>query len=433
MLFRLMRTYSLVCLLVLLFLIGISTQPAISNPEGSDSPPASMEETLGAEPTPIPNGEEINDLPGLTGVDPLDLFPEEPIEVRGIYLTAWMTGKPGFLNRILDFIEKTEINTLVVDVKDDTGTISFPSQIPLAKTIESGRRKYDPGKVLEVLQENKIYPIARIVVFKDPFLANKRTDLAVQHANGGLWQDYQGLHWVNPYNKTVWDYNIAIAREAAELGFKEIQFDYVRFTSDGNLKSCRYPGYDKRSRSDVIRDFLKYAYQELNPLGVKVSADLFGLTCSAKDDLGIGQKFEKVAEGVDIICPMVYPSHYVKGAYNLADPDAKPYETVYRSLSAAQRKLDNLGKKVIVRPWLQDFSIKSHYGREQLLAQIKAVENSGFKEWIFWNPSNKYDYRKYRLRNETVEVPDISKNTLVSPVSNGSLVEGQTPVSAGEN
>lgn len=336
--------------------------------------------------------------------------------VRGIYITGWMAGNPQFVDQMVEFIHKTEINSIVVDVKDDTGVISYPSEVPLVKQIGSARRKYKPVEMLEILRQNEIYPIARIVVFKDPFLAAKRTDLAVKSSQGGLWTDFKGLCWVDPYNKAIWNYNIEVAKEAVALGFKEIQFDYVRFTSDGIIKYCRYPGADGRLKSDVIRDFLKYAYQELNPLGVKVSADLFGLTCSAQDDLGIGQVLEKVAEGVDIVCPMVYPSHYVKGAYNLANPELKPYDTVYKSLVYARKKLDNSQRKIIIRPWLQDFSLKSHYGREQLLAQIKAVQNAGLSEWIFWNPTNKYDFRKYRLKSEVQEGLNPPEGTGSNPV-----------------
>ncbi len=330
--------------------------------------------------------------------DPTPLAALEPPKVKGIYLTAWMTGDSRFMERTARFIEQTEINSVVIDVKDDTGTISYPSQVPLAKAVGSSEKKFDPHKVLKFLKDRDIYPIARIVVFKDPFLAKRRTDLAVKSAQGGLWHDFKGLCWVDPYNKTVWDYTIAIAKEAAAYGFKEIQFDYVRFTSDGILRDCRYPGNDGRIKSDVIRDFLKYAYQQLNPLGVKVSADVFGLACSAQDDLGIGQVLEKVALGVDIVCPMVYPSHYRRGEYNLPDPDRAPYRTVYQSMIDARRKLSKLNpeRKVIMRPWLQDFSLRSHYGREELLAQIKAVEDAGYEEYIFWNPANKYDVGKYR-------------------------------------
>jgi hypothetical protein len=354
----------------------------------------------------------------------------EPPAVKGVYLTGWIAGKTDAFNQLIDFIQKTEINSLVIDVKDDSGTISYTSKVPLAQMVGSSCKKYDPEKMLLILKQNNIYPIARIVVFKDPHLATHRPDLAVKSPDGGLWRDYKGLNWVDPYNKEVWDYNIDIAKEAASYGFREIQFDYIRFTSDGVTRDCRYPKADGRVKSDVIRDFLKYAYQELKPLGVNVSADVFGLTCSAQGDIGIGQVMEKVAEGVDIICPMVYPSHYVNGVYQIANPDSKPYETVFKSLTDAQQKIGSMNRKVIIRPWLQDFSLKSHYGREQLLAQIKAVENSGLKEWIFWNPSSRYDCRKYRLKAEVpIIIPIPTDNHLPDPdtqTPNSPL--NQTPV-----
>jgi hypothetical protein len=341
------------------------------------------------------NGIENHDLPPIP----------EPAVVKGVYLTSWIAGTKAF-DQVVEFIHKTEVNSLVIDVKDDTGLVSYASKVPLVNAINSSYKKYDPQKIMTVLRQNQIYPIARIVVFKDPYLAKHRPDLAVKNSAGGLWQDYRGLNWVDPYNKEVWDYNISIAKEAIQYGFREIQFDYVRFTSDGNIRECRYPKADGRIKSDVIRDYLKYAYQELKPLGVKVSADVFGLTCSAQDDMGIGQVMEKVAEGVDVVCPMVYPSHYYRGQYQIADPDSRPYETVFRSLTDAKQKIANVQHKVIIRPWLQDFSLKNHYGREQLLEQIKAVENSGFKEWIFWNPSSRYDYHKYRLKTDVpIEMP----------------------------
>ncbi|MGE5581994.1 MAG: putative glycoside hydrolase [Bacillota bacterium] len=352
--------------------------------------------------TPLEEGTNSGEN-GITVVTVPPVEPAEPPVIKGVYLTGWMAGNPAAVNQLLDFVRKTEVNSVVIDVKDDSGLISYPSKVPMAEMTGSARKKFNPEKIIALLKENNIYPIARIVVFKDPYLAMRRPDLAVKSSEGGLWSDFKGLHWVDPYNKQVWDYNIAIAKEAVEYGFKEIQFDYIRFTSDGITKNCRYPSNDGRVKSDVIRDYLKYAYQELKPLGVKVSADVFGLTCSAQGDIGIGQVIEKVAEGVDIICPMVYPSHYYKGVYNIPNPDAEPYETVYKSLTDALQKLANLNKKVALRPWLQDFSLKSHYGKEQLLAQIKAVESAGLKEWIFWNPVNKYDYHKYRPKSEVPE------------------------------
>lgn len=336
------------------------------------------------------------------------LLEKEPPIVKGVYTTGWMAGQNKYLENMIKFAEQTEINSMVIDVKDDTGRISYLSKVPLAQSVGASYPKFDPEKTTKLLRSNNIYPIARIVIFKDPYLARTRPDLAVKSVNGGIWKDYKGLAWVDPYNKKVWEYNVAVAKEAAGYGFLEIQFDYVRFTSDGNIMDCRYSSADNRSKSDTIADFLKYAYQELKPLGVKVSADVFGATCSASRDIGIGQVFEKVAENVDVICPMVYPSHYTRGDFNIPDPDQNPYQTVYRSMMDAKRKAATLKKPVIIRPWLQDFSLRNHYGREQLIAQIRAVQDAGLQEWIFWNPSNRYDIRKYRLKQEIQKKLDLS-------------------------
>ena len=243
------------------------------------------------------------------------------------------------------------------------------------------------------LNQHGIWPIARIVVFKDPFLSRKKPELAVKSKSGDLWRDQKGMTWVDPNSRQVWKYNVNVAKEAIELGFQEIQFDYVRFTSDGQISQCVYPFTDGAKKEDVIRDFLAYASGELKPLGVEVSADIFGLVTSADGDLGIGQRLEKVAQNVDIVSPMVYPSHYARGSFGIANPDLKPYETVLRGLTDARKRLD--GTAVQIRPWLQDFSLGNHYGREQVQAQIKAVKDAGLSEWIFWNPSNRYDAGKY--------------------------------------
>ncbi|MGE5605266.1 MAG: putative glycoside hydrolase [Bacteroidota bacterium] len=347
----------------------------------------------------------------LKHLDPfLNLLGDEAPIVKGVYATGWMTGRTDFIEKMLDFTSKTEVNSMVIDVKDDSGRISYRSKVALAQATGASYPKFDPVKVTKLLRQNNVYPIARIVVFKDPYLAGKRPDLAVKSVQGGIWRDFKGLAWVDPYNRDVWDYNVAVAKEAAGFGFKEIQFDYVRFTSDGVLKNCHYSFSNGRSKSDTIADFLKYAYQELKPLGVKVSADVFGLTCSAQRDMGIGQVFEKIAENVDIICPMVYPSHYTRGDFNIPDPDRNPYQTVYRSMMDAKVKAATLKKPVIIRPWLQDFSLRNRYGRDQLLAQIKAVQDAGLQEWIFWNPTNRYDIRKYRLKQEVEKKLDLSPN-----------------------
>ncbi|HBG16034.1 MAG TPA: GTP-binding protein [Firmicutes bacterium] len=327
--------------------------------------------------------------------------------MRGVYVTGWGAGSSSLFQRLLHFTEETGINSLVIDIKDDTGFLSYQSRIPKVNTLQSWKLKIpNPYRLLQTLKQRNIYPIARLVVFKDPFLAETRPDLALKQKNGDIWRDYKGLAWVDPHSKEVWEYNIEIAKEAICLGFPEIQFDYVRFASDGDLSNCVYPHSEGKSKEDVIKEFLLYAREELEPLGAVISADVFGLACSAADDLRIGQKLEKIAEAVPVISPMVYPSHYAKGSYGLGNPDLFPYETVLQSMKDASRRLD--GYPVKLRPWLQDFSLGSKYGKKQIEAQIQAVYDAGVRDWIFWNPSCRYEIEKYLTKSYR------SSETLVS-------------------
>lgn len=333
-------------------------------------------------------------VPSAPNIQPSTSRPEF---VRGIYATGWMTGSSKWFPEILQFINQTEVNALVIDVKDDTGTLSYPSTVPLVNQVNAVEYKIrDIKKVLAVLEENKIFPIARIVVFKDPFMAKKKPLWAIKSSLGGLWADRKGLNWIDPNNKQYWDYIVAISKEAIELGFQEIQYDYVRFTSDGNVKLCVYPYANGHPKEDVIKDFLQYARTKLKPYNIPISADVFGLTTTLTDDLGIGQRFEKIAANVDIICPMVYPSHYLSGNFGLKNPDLHPYETVYQSLTDAKKRLQQAGLVTRLRPWLQDFSLANKYDRAQIQAQIQAASDAGVNEWIFWNPSNRYQIKKYQ-------------------------------------
>jgi hypothetical protein len=322
---------------------------------------------------------------------------QKPKVIKGIYTTGWIAGSSKWFPRLVNFIDETEFNALVIDVKDDTGTLSYSSEVPLVKENGASINKIaNPRIMLQTLREHRIYPIARIVVFKDPFLAKKKPEWAVKDINGGLWQDHKGLNWVDPNNHQVWDYIVDIAKEAIGMGFQEIQFDYVRFTSDGDLSRCVYPYGTGQLRQDVIEEFLQYARTKLKDYQVPISADIFGLTTSTNDDMGIGQKFEKIAASVDVVCPMVYPSHYALGTFGLKDPDVNPYETVFRGVSDAKKRLAKLGNtSTQIRPWLQDFSLGYHYGRNEIQKQIQAVKDAGINEWIFWNPSCRYDLEKY--------------------------------------
>lgn len=319
-----------------------------------------------------------------------DRRPKEKIAVdaKGIYMTGWIASVPSYRNHLISLIDRTELNTIVINVKDDEGILTGDDLgVTLARTIHASRNLVNLYEFVAQLNKHQIYPIARIVCFKDSVLVRHRPDLAVKTANGQPWRDYRGQVWVDPYNREVWQYMVDIAKGAAVLGFREIQFDYVRFVSDGNLRTAIYPSQDGFKKEDNIVNFLAYAKNELVSYNVFLSVDVFGLSATASDDMNIGQNFEKIASIVDYICPMTYPSHYAHGTFGYPNPNANPYEIVYRSMTDGLKK----NPKAKIRPWLQDFSLGAPaYTATQVIAQKKAVYQAGIKEWLLWNASNRY-------------------------------------------
>jgi hypothetical protein len=317
----------------------------------------------------------------------------KPEAVRGIYLNAWATGSQARLARLIDLANRTEINTFVIDVKEG-GEISYNSRIPLANAI--GADKAHIGNirsVLRQLRENGIYPIARIVVFRDAVLAEARPDWSVRHVDGGEWIDSYGHRWVDSFNRDVWDYNIAIAREALELGFSEVQWDYVRFPDvpQALMRQAHWPARDGRTMADGIREFLMYSREQLKEYDVPVTADVFGLTTSARSDMGIGQLWEKMVDATDVLLPMVYPSHYGRGSYGIERPNASPFEIVKTAMDHAVRRTRGVDNAATIRPWLQDFTLgQPRYGPAHVRAQIEGVYAAGLTEWVLWHPGSNY-------------------------------------------
>jgi len=329
-----------------------------------------------------------------------DVFPSEraplvpkPAAVRGIYLNAWAAASPRKRAQLIRLADETEINTFVIDVKEG-GEVSYRSGVALARSIGADRGYIrDVREMLAELREHGIYPIARIVVFKDPILAEARPEWAIQNADGSIWRDNKGKLWVDPYNRAIWDYNIALAREAVLLGFSEVQWDYVRFPDVPRryMETAVYPAQEGRSREDAIREFLRYSREQLADLGVPVTADVFGLTVSVQDDMGIGQRWERMVDATDALLPMVYPSHFAKGSYGIPVPNADPYQTVRKAMEFAIRRTQGVENAAAIRPWLQDFSLGwPSYGAAEVRAQIQAVYDAGLEEWILWNPGSRY-------------------------------------------
>ncbi len=369
------------------------TRPAVAGTEANPPDPPDPPGDLAIESRAVP----LIAPPAKVGAN---RFPEvaaplvpKPDAVRGIYLNAWAAGSSRRRAQLLKLAAESEINTFVIDVKE-AGEVSYRSGVALARAIGADRSYIpNPRRLLSELRAAGIYPIARIVIFKDPILALHRPDWAIQGADGTLWRDNRDEFWVDPYNREVWDYNIALAREAVLLGFSEVQWDYVRFPDVPArfMRSAVFPARAGRSRAQAIREFLRYSREALADLGVPITADVFGLTVSVQDDLGIGQNWEQMADVTDALLPMVYPSHFAKGSYGIPVPNADPYQTVRTALEYAVRRSATLDGAATIRPWLQDFSLGwPSYGPAEVRAQIQATYDAGLTEWILWNPGSRY-------------------------------------------
>jgi hypothetical protein len=307
--------------------------------------------------------------------------------IRGIHLSAWISGSEKHRKTLMDLLENTELNTVVIDIKEYEGQV-YIDGIKIANANNAYCKAIpDLEKYISDLKEKGIYTIARIVVFRDNTMARKNPELAVKNPDQTIWTDRNGAAWLDPYNKYTWNYNIDIAERAADIGFDEIQFDYIRFPSDGNTKNCRYSKpHSAIEALNALVGFLKEANNRLKTKGVKISIDVFGLTTTALDDMGIGQKIVEMSKWVDYVCPMLYPSHYKKGNYGIADPNKEPYKIVYTSLEGASKRID----KKKLRPWLQDFSLGHKYGKDEVRAQIQACYDNNIDSWLLWNPGCVY-------------------------------------------
>ena len=314
--------------------------------------------------------------------------------------------KANKFERIVGIAVATEINGLVINVKDDNGFITYNSNVEIVQNMnkETPIPIKDIDNMLKILNEYDIYTIGRIVAFKDKNFAVKSPEHSIQLKSGGTWLDPNSgnIPWINPFDKYVWDYNIAIAKEASLLGFDEIQFDYVRFPDGAKTynKITEFPGRNDRDKDEAIADFLEYSRKELEPYNVNLGADVFGLITRTWDDYpeDIGQTWILIGEHVDNICPMVYPSHYSTGWYNLENPNAHPYLVVKGAMEESIEKNSSMETPPIIRPWIQDFDWDGiAYGPDKVRDQIVAAKELGVYEYMIWNPSNVYDPYAFML------------------------------------
>ncbi len=328
-----------------------------------------------------------------------------PDSVRALYVNGWAAGRRGGMRELIRIADETEINAFIIDIKEsDTYLVHDSTGIALAREIGADQRpgsKWLP-ELVDTLQAHGIYPIARIVVFKDRMLAEKRPDLSIRNTSGGVWKDQNGKPWVNPYDRTVWSYNVDIAREALDMGFSEVQWDYVRFPDvvENLRRTMVFPGSNGVSREDNIAAFIRYSKERLKEYQAPVTADVFGLVTHLEGDVGIGQNWEKVIQTADAVLPMVYPSHYYAGMYGFARPNAHPYEIIRVSMQDAVERTELVrrqGKPVgEVMPWLEAQTASwiqptVEYGPAQLRQQIQATYDAGLKSWALWNPRSQYE------------------------------------------
>jgi hypothetical protein len=367
-----------------------------TQPSGSESTQQSTGETSPQEST-TPSAIE-NQTEDSTGAYAGD----EPkkAKVKALYLTGWTVGSEKNLRHYAELANTTELNSYVIDIKDDDGFVGYKSEVPEVLNSGTWKTKYNVDHVLDYMHENDIHVIGRLVCFKDPQYAAKNPDLAIKTLNGDLWRDSSKSYWLNPYNKKNWEYLAKIAKEAVAKGFDEIQFDYVRFPSEGNKKNINYEVTGKE-KYEAINEFLAYMRKELPR--VILSADVFGIVCESPGDReDIGQYLELIGKDIDYISPMVYPSHYALGqvvnGIKFAKPDHQPYQVVYNSLIKAKNRISAVPDyKAGVRPYLQDFTASwlkkgnyIEYGPQQVREQIKAVYDAGYDEWILWDALNTY-------------------------------------------
>lgn len=323
----------------------------------------------------------------------------ERVESKGIYVSSAYAWK--FLDKAIALIDRTELNTIVIDIKSDSGYITYEMDYDVAKEIGATSNTLgDIKEFVKMCKDHGIYLIARIVALKDPILAEGKPELALKNQDGSVFRDNSGLAWVNPYKKEVWDYLLEVSKKTAEAGFDEINYDYIRFSTDKGMSSVDFgEEADEMTRIEVITNGIKRMCEELKPLGVFVSCDVYGAIISSSVDAKIvGQSYRKMASYLDYICPMVYPSHYGDGYYKLDYPDLHPYELVMGAMEDSKKVLSTIPEdenKAIVRPWLQDFTASwlkhyQEYGPTQVLEQKNAVYESGYSQWLLWNAACNY-------------------------------------------
>jgi hypothetical protein len=321
---------------------------------------------------------------------------DEPTTVRALYVNRWASQSRKRMAKLIAAADETEINALVIDMKDEFGLNYKTANPEFARNAGTANKVRDVKTLLDTLKAHHILPIARIVVFKDSVTAHVHPEWTIRRKDNSIWRDKKGIAWVNPYHRELWAYNIGVAEELVKMGFGEIQFDYIRFPEPyPSLPPQVFPDNGGVSKPDALAAYLKEAKARINKLGVRVTADIFGLVTTVSGPLEVGQQWEKISPNVDVVLPMVYPSHYRSDDVpGVPHPNAEPYKVIKWAIDRARTRDRKLGVTTPehIRPWLQAFTLgRPDYGPEQLEAEKKAVYDAGYDGWVMWNPGSIYD------------------------------------------
>ena len=323
----------------------------------------------------------------------------ESINVKALYLTFWgASNHSKTLKRILKIIDETEVNAIVMDVKNEYGSTSFLTSFKQENSYGAHleRTNRNIQKFIQTMKEKNIYTIARIVTFKDELQASNNPKYAIKKADGTIWRNHDNMAWVDPFDRRSHEYTLSIAEEAAKVGFDEINFDYIRFPAKVGLKLSQKNTQSNRIKA--IGKFLDRAQTRLRKYGTFISVDTYGNICWAKDDTGIGQTIESLAKHADYLCPMLYPSGFASGSFYFEYPAEHPYDVIYRSV----KKIENKIEPKRVRPWLQYFKdyahTKKHYKKFEVNEQIRATEDANTSGWMMWSPSSRYHLEYFKQK-----------------------------------
>jgi hypothetical protein len=317
--------------------------------------------------------------------------------VRGLYVLRWAAQNPARMKQLIAMADSTEINALVIDVKDEFGLNYRSSDTLVARNAGTAGTIPNLKAMVDTMRAHGIIPIARIVVFKDSVAARLNPQHTIRKPDGGVWRDKEGLTWVSAYDRKIWEYNIRVAEDMARVGFAEIQFDYIRFPEPyRSLPKQVFPTANGRTKTQALAEFLRTACPRVRALGAKCTIDVFGLTTTVPNALEIGQQWEALSPVVDVVLPMTYPSHYPRGAFGIDRPNADPYRVNYLAIKRARERDEKIGidDHGHVRAWLQAFSLPRmmpKYGPREIEEQKRAIYDGGYDSWILWHPGARYE------------------------------------------